>query len=217
MSEFLSGLLDRALDRAPVLERRRPALFEPLPWAGIRRDDNSAEQGEESGGEASEAPAPRRRRVPARANGEQRPEPINIFSAVNRDVTRPEPAASNLREFSRSPVVNPSPIAIPPRLRAIEALAGRPIETAPPAAPLGEAAAKSVTRPLVDTPPRAVAVRRDDQPDRSGITPPREIHKSKPSPEPPAIIPARIVSPPVVNPPLRPNSIVRGSPDRARD
>src|SRR5262245_48519383 len=31
MTDFLSGLLDRALDRAPVLQRRRPSLFEPTP------------------------------------------------------------------------------------------------------------------------------------------------------------------------------------------
>lgn len=34
MTDFFSGLLDRALNRAPVLERRRPSLFEPVPAAG---------------------------------------------------------------------------------------------------------------------------------------------------------------------------------------
>jgi hypothetical protein len=31
MTDFLTGLLDRALDRAPVMERRRHSLFEPAP------------------------------------------------------------------------------------------------------------------------------------------------------------------------------------------
>lgn len=34
MTDFLSGLLDRALNRAPVLEWRRPSRFEPAPTAG---------------------------------------------------------------------------------------------------------------------------------------------------------------------------------------
>jgi hypothetical protein len=51
MSDFLSGLLDRTLDRAPVLDRRRPSLFEPAPetarlealslaslWAGGKKE-----------------------------------------------------------------------------------------------------------------------------------------------------------------------------------
>ena len=33
MSDFLSNLVDRALDRGPVLERRRPSLFEPVRGA----------------------------------------------------------------------------------------------------------------------------------------------------------------------------------------
>ena len=49
-TDFLANLLDRALERAPVLQRRRPSLFEPLsdtvglaamPWGG------SAEHGTE--------------------------------------------------------------------------------------------------------------------------------------------------------------------------
>lgn len=31
MTDFLAGLLDRALDRAPVVQRRRPSRFEPTP------------------------------------------------------------------------------------------------------------------------------------------------------------------------------------------
>ena len=31
MTDFLSGLLDRALNRMPVLQPRRPSLFEPVP------------------------------------------------------------------------------------------------------------------------------------------------------------------------------------------
>jgi hypothetical protein len=34
MTDFLSALLDRALDRAPVLERRRASLFEPVAGFG---------------------------------------------------------------------------------------------------------------------------------------------------------------------------------------
>ncbi|HXI26413.1 MAG TPA: hypothetical protein VNG71_21345 [Pyrinomonadaceae bacterium] len=42
-TDFLTSLLDRALDRAPVLERRRPALFEP-PRTMIPLDKTLLEQ-----------------------------------------------------------------------------------------------------------------------------------------------------------------------------
>jgi len=68
MTDFLAGLLDRALQRAPVIERRRPSLFEPAPGAEGRRQGEiwpSTEAVEESESvEMHEAPKPRRR--PAR-------------------------------------------------------------------------------------------------------------------------------------------------------
>jgi hypothetical protein len=57
-SDFLSGLLDRAQGRAPVLERRRPSMFEPShPTSGMGM--GLVEAGEFV--DAEDAPAPRRR------------------------------------------------------------------------------------------------------------------------------------------------------------
>jgi len=69
MTDFLSGLLDRTLGRAPVLQRRRPTLFEPTNdapglsrmssaslWQGAEEEDHDLE--------SFDVPQPRRRVAP---------------------------------------------------------------------------------------------------------------------------------------------------------
>ena len=62
MNDFLSTLVDRALDRAPSLERRRPSLFERVPAARTlpRMQANPAELVDET--EAVNDSGPRERR-----------------------------------------------------------------------------------------------------------------------------------------------------------
>jgi hypothetical protein len=58
MSDFLSNLIDRALDRAPLLERRRPARFEPgqeMMGAATSPFENAEMRGEEIAGSHREA------------------------------------------------------------------------------------------------------------------------------------------------------------------
>jgi len=69
MSDFLSNLVERALGRAPVLERRQPAIFEPA-WAGEefhlldRGEDPLLSREEEPRGAASFPELPRRTPAP---------------------------------------------------------------------------------------------------------------------------------------------------------
>ena len=42
MTDFFTSLVDRALDRTPVLERRQPTLFEPAAATSAIGDQSSA-------------------------------------------------------------------------------------------------------------------------------------------------------------------------------
>ena len=57
MSAFLTGLLDRALDRAPVLERRRPSRFEPRRHGARDSLESPALLEEDTGEEESDSQA----------------------------------------------------------------------------------------------------------------------------------------------------------------
>jgi hypothetical protein len=62
MSDFLSNLIERTLGRAPVLERRQPAIFEPA-WAGEK--SHLLDRSEEEPREAASFPElPRRTPAP---------------------------------------------------------------------------------------------------------------------------------------------------------
>ena len=79
MSDFLSNLIERALGRAPVLERRRPAIFEPA-WAG--EEFHLLDRSEEEPREAASFPElPRRTPAP----GPERPASL----AREKETVRP--------------------------------------------------------------------------------------------------------------------------------
>jgi hypothetical protein len=66
MSDFLSNLVDRALDRAPLLERRRPARFEPAReriGAGISVFGDAGTRREEVAGSHREGEEPNESRT----------------------------------------------------------------------------------------------------------------------------------------------------------
>lgn len=131
MSDFLSGLLDRAFERAPMLERRRPSRFEPptdvdgKPFVGARQlpEDQASDDVETF--DVADGPARRptllpprqpRRLEAAELPGEIAREPRNpaaeaeppraIGTIGEKDVERARPvgapATSSAREASRS-------------------------------------------------------------------------------------------------------------------
>jgi hypothetical protein len=120
MTDFLAGLLDRALQRAPVIERRRPSLFEPAPGADARRQGEiwpSTEAVEESESVAMpEVPKPRRR--PA---GDREPERGRLEAA-----DLPRAAAAVSRIFPRRE--DHPELSVQPERRIAEPAAAAPIE-----------------------------------------------------------------------------------------
>src|ERR1017187_4208599 len=204
MNDFLTGLLDRALERAPVIERRRPSLFEPASGADGPRPGGiwpSAEAVEETESVAMpEAPKPRRR--PARDREPER----GRLEAV--DVPRAHAVASPiLPQREDRPELN-----VQPEQRIAEPLATAPIErivtlvereVAQPQ-PLMQPAARVQENAAVSLAPASPAsVRRVD---RSDGGPLREEAGSRPSQFSPVVPdPARtaVVSP-VVQPAVRP-------------
>ncbi len=89
MTDFLANVAGRALDRAPVLRRRRPSLFEPSPDAPApahlgttRRDDDDVVP------ELAPAPAARARRQRAR-----RTDPVAATPRVEPETDRSRLAA----------------------------------------------------------------------------------------------------------------------------
>ena len=115
-TDFLSNLLDRALERAPVLQRRRLSLFEPtpdtrgfsaMPWGkswGHVEEEPASDM--ESWGiqDASVLPptAPTPRRSAAAQPAMAMPESPGLDSVRSEEAIHPEaPAGNEARHESR--------------------------------------------------------------------------------------------------------------------
>ena len=205
MNDFLSGLLDRALERAPVIERRRPSLFEAAPAADGRRQGDtwpSAEAVEESESVAMpEAPKPRRH--PAR---DREPERGRLEAA---DLPRAAATVSRIfpqREDRPEMNVQPGqPIAEPVAAAPIERIVtlvekegAQPRPITPPVPRIQESAAVS------SAPASPASARRMDRSDAGPLL--REETGSRPAQFSPLVPqPARpAVVTPVIQPAVRP-------------
>lgn len=103
MSHFLTSLLDRAAQKAPVLERRRPSLFEPIPPAAEPRLKRSPQPDAHEGS----APHPARETIVDQRIGHPGP--------VLKTRASPEPKLSRLPDHPQQaphPVLA-SPTAMP--------------------------------------------------------------------------------------------------------
>jgi len=196
MNDFLSTLLDRALGRAPVLERRRPSLFEPLPGADGPRQEGiwpSTEAPQES--ESAESPeAPRPRRRPAR----DRLEEVDSWREGPPATASPFLPADGARQEVNQPNLNP--VAGPPVERIVRLVEREvpllPMQSAPSiqehASAPPAAASPAMARP-VDLPGREAA-RQESGPGQRP-SPPAPAHA--PSARPAVVTP---VVPPVIRP-----------------
>jgi hypothetical protein len=107
MSDYLSNLVARTLESAPVLQPRQPSLFEPVGggWGMVHRD-----WGMEMAGETAVFPAPPPPATPLR------PQPIVANQTpLVQPASSPAKAAASPSEPAAPARPNPTPPARPPR------------------------------------------------------------------------------------------------------
>jgi hypothetical protein len=104
MSDLLASLVDRALDRAPVLRRRQPTLFEPVVEAAFRERSqfgNAAPLPEEET-LVERAPSPGQRKSDPTGNPSPFPAPSSPLEEFQPQHAKPGP-----KRQRRAPDVNP--------------------------------------------------------------------------------------------------------------
>lgn len=125
MTDFISGLVDRALNRAPVLERRRPSRFEPAPAAGrlgFARDLATDREGEVM----VSGPDPLAKAEDLQASPKSRASDRAARTINNAAESSPVRASAVTTNLNRE--ISPVP-AVPERREASDALPARKIET----------------------------------------------------------------------------------------
>src|SRR5262245_53027385 len=180
MRDFLTRLLDRALERGPRLERRVPSLFERSPGAALSGPPLREVASDTD--EAERVPAPR-----ARAVDDQAPARPAIAARGDAAAPRGEPAASTERRLE--------PLRIEPDRLLPAPVPQGPSATRPPAdaddarrAPAARAASGSGPAEDLSREPRAVRAApervierifaREARVDRTVIAPPAERRAS---------------------------------------
>ena len=174
MTDFLSGLLDRTLGRALVLQRRRPTLFEPTNdapglsrmssaslWQGAEEEDHDLE--------SFDVPQPRRRVAPQPRPSTPSRQPPAAEHPVPEIARRPKFVAPATSSPGRQADREPQEIAAPPPLPERNSKANRSKEPA-------RASGPSVEKILEKPGPTTIALA------------PRLVARS----EPPIVAPARV-------------------------
>lgn len=154
-TDFLANLLDRALERAPVLQRRRPSLFEPTPdtmglgamlWGKSRGygEEEPASEVESVGIHDTPAlppTAPTPRRAAAARPAMPMPESTGLDSIRSEETIHPvAPSGNEARREFRQEAAPPPPeqamplsmsVSLPPR--AVETIVEKEVEKPGPA------------------------------------------------------------------------------------
>jgi hypothetical protein len=121
--DFLSGLIDRAFDRAPVLQKRKPSLFEPVDLTRGEWSDIAIEAPPAHAVSPAERSLPEPPRL-ARSRGDVAlPPAVEAPRAERGSQTEPAKRGPDDRAALRSPSTDPPPI--PRETRTVERVVER--------------------------------------------------------------------------------------------